>query len=357
MEKIKQTKGITLVALILTIVILLILAVVTIRSIQGEGMISKAMQAREDYEDAADEEQGMLDTFFKEIDELSQGESEAQSTIASVTEEGIPIPKGFKYIEGTKDTGVVIENRADGSQFVWVPLDTYIEEYKLNSTYYREPEVIIEEYNYNTGTFENGADNNIEFLNIMNNILGTNYSNSSDFLKDMEADFNAMLNGVNKNKGFYVGRYETSIEDEKAQSIKGVTSASGSIDRTSTWYKLYAIQKKYSTDSVEASMIWGTQYNAMMTWMQNTGTDINSSIGNNRNQSRETGTVETDKINNVYDLYGNNYEWTLEADLPYNRVGRGGDIYNSHSPSSRSIMSSPKKEYNTLSSRMTLYIK
>ena len=40
--------------------------------------------------------------------------------IASVTEDGVPIPKGFTYKEGTKEAGVVIE---DGShnEFVWIP--------------------------------------------------------------------------------------------------------------------------------------------------------------------------------------------------------------------------------------------
>ena len=40
--------------------------------------------------------------------------------IATVTEDGVPIPKGFTYKEGTKEAGVVIE---DGShnEFVWIP--------------------------------------------------------------------------------------------------------------------------------------------------------------------------------------------------------------------------------------------
>ena len=71
-----NNRGITLVALILTIVILLILAVVTIRSIQGEGIIAKAMQAREKYEESADEEQGMLDKYLQDMEGISSGISQ-----------------------------------------------------------------------------------------------------------------------------------------------------------------------------------------------------------------------------------------------------------------------------------------
>ena len=80
MRKLKQNKGITLVALILTIVILLILAVVTIRSIQGEGIIAKAIGAREKYEGAADEEQGMLDKYLQKLEGISSGTSQDGSS-------------------------------------------------------------------------------------------------------------------------------------------------------------------------------------------------------------------------------------------------------------------------------------
>ena len=80
MRKLKQNKGITLVALILTIVILLILAVVTIRSIQGEGIIAKAIGAREKYEGAADEEQGILDKYLQDMEGISSGTTQGGSS-------------------------------------------------------------------------------------------------------------------------------------------------------------------------------------------------------------------------------------------------------------------------------------
>ena len=58
MKNTKTSKGITLVALIITIIILLILATVTIMSITGDGIISKSRQAKVDYERGKQEEEG-----------------------------------------------------------------------------------------------------------------------------------------------------------------------------------------------------------------------------------------------------------------------------------------------------------
>lgn len=49
---------------------------------------------------------------------------EIDENIESITDEGVPIPKGFRYVEGFKDDGLVIEDLATGTQFVWVPVTT-----------------------------------------------------------------------------------------------------------------------------------------------------------------------------------------------------------------------------------------
>ena len=55
----------------------------------------------------------------------------AGGNVKEVTSDGVPIPKGFYYVTGTKNTGVVIsdnildENNQEGNagnQFVWVPV-------------------------------------------------------------------------------------------------------------------------------------------------------------------------------------------------------------------------------------------
>ena len=116
-------------------------------------------------------------------------------------------------------------------------------------------------------------------------------------------------------------------------------------------------------------MIWGSQYDQMMIWMQKNDIDVTGNIGNNRNLGKDnaktavgiTGTTETDKINNIYDLYGNGREWTLEATYPHNRVYRGGGYSDSYSPSRRSSITQylcpPFSTSSNYSSRPALYVK
>ena len=67
-KRIRQEKGITLIALIITIVVLLILAVVTINSIQGDGIIKYAQNAADDYTAKANQEQTDLNTLLAQIE-------------------------------------------------------------------------------------------------------------------------------------------------------------------------------------------------------------------------------------------------------------------------------------------------
>ena len=88
------------------------------------------------------------------------------------------------------------------------------------------------------------------------------------------------------------------------------------------WYGLYKRQKSFAEDNdlengVTSSMIWGSQYDAMLNWMTNSGKDVTEAgSSTNKNTTRVTGTKLADKINNVFDLRGNSQEWDLEAYRP-----------------------------------------
>ena len=121
----------------------------------------------------------------------------------------------------------------------------------------------------------------------------------------------------------------------------------------------------------------------MMMWMQGNGIDVASKTPTNLEGVTtsantgtgsgvgETGTVSTDKLNNIYDLLGNGAEWTLELFSNFGRQYRGGDYYvfpegYGFSPSSRTALTSDDGKcffydawmaaYN-YSSRITLYVK
>jgi hypothetical protein len=111
-------------------------------------------------------------------------------------------------------------------------------------------------------------------------------------------------------------------------------------------------------------MIWGSQYDAMMNWMAENNVAVGSSSlpdGITKASSSNTGYRVTgnpnfnDKLKNVYDLYGNSSEWTLEASSTGCRASRGGDYGSSDSPSYRTGYS-PTPIYNVNSARVTLYV-
>ena len=172
--------------------------------------------------------------------------------------------------------------------------------------------------------------------------------------------YKQMAISVAKNGGFYVGRYESSLINGTTRVVAGATSMSAKENSANMWYGLYAKQNNYATEngvssSVVSTMIWGSQYDAIMNWI---GDSATSNIGNNRNTdtSRRTGSKATDKIHNIFDLYGLRIEWTMEAIYTYARVGRGGFYV--------SVVTSPSYRYNYdprdpddyYSSRPTLYI-
>ena len=61
-------KGITLVALIITIIVLLILAVVAIAAVTDDGIINYAKNARDDYQEASDEENKTLSNYLTKLE-------------------------------------------------------------------------------------------------------------------------------------------------------------------------------------------------------------------------------------------------------------------------------------------------
>ena len=185
-----------------------------------------------------------------------------------------------------------------------------------------------------------------------------------------------MATSVAKYGGFYVGRYETSLsnateteaKDGNAQSKQGVMPTSGSNSETYIWYGLYSKQNKTYTgtnNSVESSMIWGSQYDRIINWVKE-GTNeedkaklADTELGNHsKSVAVATGSdkYSDDSINNIRDLCGNLRDWTLEASDTYLRISRGGDYYFKFSPCHR-IEGNVTNANALQGSRLTLYIK
>ena len=67
-----KNKGITLVALVITIIILLILAGITISSLTNTGIFKKAREAKEKTQQAEINQEKILDEYEKAIDDLEK---------------------------------------------------------------------------------------------------------------------------------------------------------------------------------------------------------------------------------------------------------------------------------------------
>lgn len=160
-RKIKRTseKGITLVALVITIVILIILATVTINIAFGEdGLIARAQQAKELTEQATKDEQEALNSLIDQYDSIISGngttpeepeepktpieEIKGQIQDNTLKVENVPIdsdgenpdatgtiyvPGGFGIDEDSPNDindGIVISSADDSQQFEWIPVSS-----------------------------------------------------------------------------------------------------------------------------------------------------------------------------------------------------------------------------------------
>ena len=157
-EKLSNKRGITLVALVITIVILIILAVISITAVFGEnGLIKRAEEAKNMTEEATRNEEQAISNAVEYMNEILGGtdkpevpeKSEVEEAIEKGTkydnttqikdkyENTIYIPGGFKLAEDsgvTVEEGIVIEDSANGNQFVWIPVGTYKVSSELSGT-------------------------------------------------------------------------------------------------------------------------------------------------------------------------------------------------------------------------------
>ena len=240
---------------------------------------------------------------------------------------------------------------------------------------YREPSVL------NSSSYDNNTSN----LSQINGILGTTYTDVSSFGKELQSQYNVMVEKVKNAGGFWVGRYETTnMSNNQVASKKGTTSGINNV----TWYRMYARQSLYSKNVLKnvdpktkktSSMIWGSQYDQIMIWMKNVENDkkttggkyyVTNGVGkgnygtirgvtnDNYSDVAPTGSQDAYRVKNIYDLAGNVLEWSLEAYGTYIRNPRGGHCLNTNAIYTRPDLRGnyrPSVSYSDYGSRLTLY--
>ena len=380
-----RQKGITLIALVVTIVVLIILATVSILAVFGDnGIIARAQTAKDTHEKGKADETNTLDDYASYIGNYLDGKGGSSgggsdtptnptagttvskpgkwtSTEVTPIADGnggtVPLPNGFYYVGGDISTGLVISDKQGdtmtasgvdmGNQFVWIPVSS---------------EADLERTNFDATTGQPTTG------------LATAYTEPYAKGYSTEAEeYNTMKTQVLKYGGFYIGRFEAGVNSTTlragattAQTVvckkgvapynyvpwgKSINDASEMSGKSGAVYlaKNFASQHNYT--SVTSTLTYGCQWDAMCRYIGD------AQRTTPRKSALElTGSVSTDVSKNIYDLAGSCYEWTMEAGSTGDRVIRGGN-YDHAYPVSRRDKHFPTNGNDVDSFRPTLYIK
>ena len=331
----KFNQGITLVALVVTIVVLLILSSVSLNLVLGDnGIIVKAKEAAETTAAAQEKESMERNLLEKELEN-------SLSTPAVEPTDGVKIPTGFYYVGGTKASGIVIsDNKNDknkyrnqkvvgtdllGNQYVWIPCTT---DSSSSDLQYARTEWGVE---------VDGADNSraikdeltLTDSSVTYSDADTANGINADVSKEIVAQIKAEKASVAQYGGYYIGRYEVGRNSDTAV-VKYNQTPYASI----TWSTAYGLAKKIITNSEATSYLcssyaWDTAVNFIQnnSTAKNYATSIEGFNGNWNPQavkdpsgnvikpagtSQQLNTGLTTQFCNIFDIGGNEAEFTTE---------------------------------------------
>ena len=375
-KEIFTNRGITLVALIITIIVLLILAGVSLSFVFNGGILDKAQQAVDEYKNASEKEQNILeqiDEYIKsEIGEGTGGGTDVpeEPDVPAVDSNGlakedttittddpnvqIVIPKGFApvILQTGRTDSLPGEN---GAVKEIMPKEDWnsITKEQINKGIVVVDNKITYDNGQTSGTVPDFNEyvwvpmpDSSKFKRVAWNGLywnGSSWQNGTHPIADAsssnkywEETNTDMVSSVSRNKGFYISRYEASQKDsETAQSKRG----------QNPWVYVSQITAKTASSNmkteINSHLIYGIEWDSVLKWAidsqaiigsETTGEtktitidDIQSDSRSWGNYANSTGGAATDKgswqpggtneywkVNNIYDIAGNASEWTQE---------------------------------------------
>ena len=268
---------------------------------------------------------------------------------------GLVIYEGTVPVTGTQ-VGVPGTEAWDAScernQWVWVPVPDVSRIYDTNtrkSKLYSITQTGRSNYsnsNYEPGVLPNNRDNERYFSQY--NLSGMT---KKKLLYELETELDETIKSIEKYGGFYIGRYENG----ETKTVKPVVKRMSS-NPYASWYDTYVnLRTLVPNENLKANIIYGCLWDETLQWFRESGaktdediynsaswgnhkdsegftyyTNVAGSTGSktqNSGKSIPTGSTERNKANNIYDMAGNQWEWTLEGyGNNYRRV-RGGLYY------------------------------
>ena len=336
----RDTKGITLIALIITIIVMLILAGITINILFSDnGIIKKAQDAVNATNKAGEDEQEGLQNLANWLEDYINGTGGSGSTGGDLPSDGsysetkgvntpklgsemIPIKwNGSTWVETTGDDPDWYDyttsakkwanaKTSDGSMFVWIPRYSY----QIASNYHNGGEGI-------SGTI------NIKFLKDASNMASdgtTSWNNSSG---QGNWNIHPAFNYGQEVAGIWVAKFEAS-NDGGLKVVPGVASW-----RNITVNDIYNTCINYNT-ILNSHMMKNSEWGAVAylaqssygknseVWINNSSSYITGSAGNSASAEEDIGTTNdytssqgvqastTGNVTGIYDMSGGLLEYT-----------------------------------------------
>ena len=350
----EREKGITLIALVITIVILLILAGVTIATLTGEnGILTKASDAKTETEEGKEDELRRLTALEAAINIEGTMHIEKDTETGEVKEE-VKIPAGFavSQVEGENsvENGLVIIDK-NGNEFVWVQVDGILEEDGTIDDVVNNEKILLGRYDFDSS----GTPSEYSGIYIEENSRNTddllNYGNT------IANDIEGFIDSVRENGGYYIARFEAS------QGTNG--KAESKYDKA-VWNNITqpnaskACQNLYET--IDSDLVNSYAWDTTLLFIQKYSGDIDYSRQKPlqdtlANTGKATDGTIYDVRCNIYDMSGNCYEHSTET---RNQSGtcispRGGSYWRTNDYTSFRGWGSSKSEVEHWTFRTILY--
>ena len=358
-EQIKNEVAITLVALVVTIIVLILLAGVSISLVIGNnGIMQKAAKGREDYTGATINEQQDLNKIEDYIEDNTSNKSEVEkyrksgkyfespTTIKDENENEIKVPKGFKIAadSGLNVTeGIVIEDNDikegignnRGNQYVWIPVGNGIK--KNDGT---TVNITLGRYTFADGTNDKATNGKVlakgtptlkqDAVNYAQEVaINTSYkevsisrtgvaSSGTDGLNTTALNLKGFVDSVKANGGYYIARYEASYgTDGKANSKVSNTKAVSTPNKEGQlWNCISQINAATASRNlytgVNSDLINSYAWDTAIVYIQNFSGDTDYSRQTPLNTSLANTGVNSDEKCKINDMASNTREWTTE---------------------------------------------
>ncbi len=409
-KALKQERGITLIALVITIVILIILATIAIRGAFGDnGLVGWAKEAKDRTEQGEVKEDQTMANLDAYITEQTKEPEPPPSTVTDAKNNSyvftsktpikdeknntVMVPAGFKIAEDSGDTvhqGIVIEDvnasndaNVQGSQYVWIPVGTFTKDdgspsaeiklgrYTFDESGNPEPVQYAEHYTDQSDSVVI----NSRYKEIIEYRQGV-ASSGKDGENATAKDLKGFIDSVNSNGGYYIGRYEasyasgSSTANYKAASKKsnGYSEDSMSYNPKTLWNYItqldaskVAINTYAESTSVKSDLINSYAWDTAIVYIQEAG-NINYANQKSKNSSLANTGANADEVCKINDMASNLAEWTTEySSYTYSNFAnpctfRGGLYYDSNIYTASRNYDNATDSYFGIGFRLSLYL-